>query len=189
MKKFGPLIIVAAWIASSPLVALEIEGVVVPPTQTVAGKELKLNGAGVRAATVLRVKVYVASFYAPQPMTSEKDVFASEGPFRFDFTFLRAFPKEKVVNAWVWQFEQSGDHVYPQFQGDLARFVNSFGALKKGGVETIEIEGDKIRVIDQGNFREMIVSEEFKKAFLGIWFGRKPVQDTLKKALLGGKTS
>lgn len=189
MKKFAIILGAAAVLATRPLSAIEVQGVNVPATETVSGRELKLNGAGVRSATVLRVKVYVASFYAPEPLGSEKEVMASKGPLKFNFTFLRGFPKEKVTQAWEWQFEQSGDHPYPDFQKDKARFISAFGALKKFGVETVEIEGDTVRVIDQGELRETIVSKDFKKIFLSLWFGQKPVQASLKDALLGKRGS
>jgi hypothetical protein len=163
-----------------------IEEVTPPQTQKVSGHELKLNGAGLRTATMLHVRLYVAAFYAPSALTTPEAVTASPGPLRFDFTFLRPFVETKVEDAWRWQFQQSGTVTYPNVDKEIETFATAFGAIKKNGVETVEIEGDETRIYDDGVLRGTIKGRDFQKAFLALWFGSKPVMPTLKTALLGG---
>lgn len=167
--------------------ALEIEGVRIPPAATVSGQTLRLNGAGLRTVVLLivPVKAYVASFYAPSPLRSEKAVLASPGPMRFDFTFLQAVPQGQVARAWQAQFEDSVSYTYPGFDRDRDAFIKMFGALKKGGVETIELDEDVTRCYDNGILRGSVQGRDFQKAFLSLWFGSNPVMPSLKSALLG----
>lgn len=167
--------------------ALEIEGVRIPPSATVSGQTLRLNGAGLRTVVLLivPVKAYVASFYAPSPLRSEKAVLASSGPMRFDFTFLQAVPQGQVARAWQAQFEDSVSYAYPGFAGDRDAFIKMFGALKKGGVETVELDEDVTRCYDDGDFKGSVQGRDFQKAFLSLWFGSNPVMPSLKSALLG----
>ena len=171
----------------TPASALQIEGVNVPAQTTVSGKTLPLNGAGLRTVTLvfLPIKAYVASFYAPAPVRSEADVAASPGPFQFNFTFLQGVGQGQVTDAWNAQFKTSATATYPGLASDQAKFVAMFGPLKKGGVETVEIDGNATRVYDNGTLKGTIQGADFQKAFLSMWFGSNPVMPGLKTALLG----
>lgn len=172
---------------SLPVHALEIEGVSIPQTTTVSGKSLQLNGAGLRTVVlwVVPVKAYVASFYAPTPLRSAKEVLSSNGPLQFNFTFLQGVSQKQVTDAWQAQFDESVSYTYPGFEKDRDAFIRLFGPLKKGGVETVEIEGNETRVYDSGQYKGTITGNNFQKAFLSLWFGDKPVMPSLKADLLG----
>ena len=169
------------------LEALEIEGVPVPSTTSVAGQTLHLNGAGLRTVVLLVVpiKAYVAAFYAPAPVRSWKSVLASPGPLKLNFTFLQSVSQSQVTQAWQAQFHQSVSFDYPGLAGDQAAFIKMLGPLKKGGVESVEIDGNVTRVFDDGKFKGQITGTNFQKAFLSLWFGSKPVMPELRAALLG----
>lgn len=167
--------------------AATIEGVSVPPQQTVAGTTLQLNGAGLRTVTLafIPIKAYVASFYAPTALRSEAAVLGSDGPLLFNFTFLQGVSQGQVTDAWNSQFKASVTYTYPRLAADQKKFVGMFGPLKKGGVETVEIVGDETRVYDGGVLKGTISGRDFQKAFLSLWFGSQPVMPSLKKDLLG----
>jgi len=167
--------------------ALTIEGVNVPPQAIVSGQTLPLNGAGLRTVVllVIPVKAYVAAFYAPTPLRSEQAVLSSPGPLKFTFTFLQGVGQGQVTQAWTTQFQQSATYSYPGLAKDQSAFVALFGPLKKGGVESVEIEGGETRVYDQGVLKGTINGRDFQKAFLSLWFGSNPVMPELKAALLG----
>lgn len=167
--------------------ALQIEGVTVPAQTTVSGATLQLNGAGVRTVTLafVPIKAYVASFFAPTPLRTAAAVTPSAGPFQFNFTFLQGVGQGQVTDAWNAQFKASASYSYPGLAADQAKFVGFFGPLKKGGVETVEIDGNETRVYDNGSLKGTVEGADFQKAFLSLWFGSNPVQASLKSALLG----
>ncbi len=171
----------------TPSKALTIEGVNVPPQAVVSGQTLPLNGAGVRTVTLafIPIKAYVASFYAPETVRSSEAVMASPGPLQFNFTFLQGVSQKQVTDAWTAQFKASATSTYSGLAKDQAAFISFFGALKKGGVETVEIDGNETRAYDNGALRGTIQGKNFQKAFLSLWFGSSPVQASLKSDLLG----
>ncbi len=167
--------------------AMQIEGVNIPAQTTVSGKTLQLNGAGLRTVTFafVPIKAYVASFYAPTPRRSASAVTAAAGPLQLNFTFLQGVGQGQVTDAWNAQFKTSASYTYPGLADDQAKFVAMFGPLKKGGVETVEIDGNETRVYDNGVLKGTITSADFQRAFLSMWFGSDPVMPSLKSALLG----
>jgi hypothetical protein len=167
--------------------ALQIQGVTVPSNVQVAGQPLQLNGAGLRTFSLVMVpiKIYVAAFYAPEPLRSASAVTASPGPIQFDFTFLRNVGQSDVTRAWSSQFAQSVSYTYPGYERDRDAFIGMFGPLKNGGMERVQFVGTNTLVYDSGTLKGTISGREFQKSFLSLWFGSKPVAADLKSALLG----
>ena len=153
----------------------------------VSGKPLQLNGSGIRTVKIAMVPIraYEASFYTPEPLRSPEDVIASSGPLRFDFKFLKGVSEKQVTKAWNAQFDASNTKVYDSFEADKERFVSFFGGLDKGATQSVVIDGDETRAYEDGNFRGSVKGREFQKSFLSLWFGSKPVMESLKKELLG----
>ena len=67
--------------------ALQIEGVEIPPQVKVGGTTLHLNGAGMRTLSPMGIPInlYVASFYSPTPIRSEKAALAAVAPLQLQF--------------------------------------------------------------------------------------------------------
>ena len=171
----------------SPSRAVQIQGVAVSPKVDVGRDTLQLNGAGLRTFSLVMVpiKIYVAAFYAPEPLRSASAVTASPGPFQFDFTFLRDVGQSDVTRAWSSQFAQSVSYTYPGYDRDRDAFIGMFGPLKNGGVERVQFVGTNTLVYDSGTLKGTIAGRDFQKSFLSLWFGSKPVAPDLKAALLG----
>jgi hypothetical protein len=171
----------------APLSALEIQGVIVPPTAQVGGETLQLNGAGLRTFTLLMIpiKIYVASLYTPAAIRSESGMMSFPGPMEFDFTFLRAVNQSDVTKAWESQFAQSVSYTYPGYARDRDAFIAMFGPLQNHGVEKIQLIGTNTVIFDQGTQKGTIPGRDFQKSFLSLWFGANPVAADLKNALLG----
>jgi hypothetical protein len=131
------------------------------------------------------IKIYVAAFYAPEPLRSASAVTASPGPIQFDFTFLRNVGQSDVTRAWSSQFAQSVSYTYPGYERDRDAFIGMFGPLKNGGMERVQFVGTNTLVYDSGTLKGTIAGREFQKSFLSLWFGSKPVAADLKSALLG----
>jgi long-chain acyl-CoA synthetase len=163
-----------------------IEGVKIEPQQVVGNHKLVLNGAGLRTATLLNVKIYVVSFYAPKLLKTAEAVYSSPGPLRIDVVYLRAFKRDKVIESWRWQFEQNVSSAYENFDKERDEFLQLFGGVSERGTQTIEIEGNETRVYNDGVFKGKIIGKPFQQAFLTLWFGETPVMPQLKKALLAG---
>jgi hypothetical protein len=77
MKLIAITIFCCAAALSGPAGALEVSGVSVPATASVADKELTLNGAGVHKEKAF-FKVYVIALYLEQPTSDASEAITSE---------------------------------------------------------------------------------------------------------------
>ena len=69
----------------------------------------------------------------------------------------------------------------------LAAIMAEVKEAKKGMVIVLDMAGGAVQMsIDGKPAGKPIDGAEFSRALLRIWLGDKPVQDDLKKALLGG---
>ena len=67
----------------------------------------------------------------------------------------------------------------------LASIMKSIGQLKEGNVLAFDYVDGGTRVSINGAAKGTIPGEAFNKALFNAWLGDKPVQDDLKKAMLG----
>ncbi|MEO3715476.1 chalcone isomerase family protein [Roseateles flavus] len=172
--------------------AVEVAGVNVEPTAKVAGKELKLNGAGIRTRVI--VKVYVMGLYLTEKQTTPAGVFESQGPRRFSITMLREVTGEDFGQAFMAGITANTD------KAERSKFVNQLGAfgevfvnvgsMKKGDTLTADwVPGTgMVMAVNGKTVGETLPDIGFYNAVLKIWLGEKPVDTSLKPALLGGKT-
>jgi len=176
-------------IALPATAAIDVNGVKFDDTNNVAGKDLKLNGAGMR--TKLIIKVYAAGLYLPEKSKNVAEILKMDGPRRVTLVMARDVSSEDLGKAFMDGINENLD------KAEKAKFVtqiNKFGEMfasvdqiKKGdvlhmdwipGTGTVcELNGKKIggTAIDLG----------FYNAVLRIWLGDKPADSSLKPALLG----
>lgn len=172
--------------------AAELEGVNLDDHVRVDGHEIQLNGIAVRTRYQF-FKVYVAGLYLPQKTSAAQTAIDSPGAKRISLTMLRS--------ADANEFVASIDH------GLRANNTAAELAAAKPQVDALY---EKIRAVKDANKGMRIVldyspsststtlfvdgaaqggpmtGEAFYRALLRIWLGEKPVQEDLKKALLGG---
>jgi hypothetical protein len=69
---------------------------------------------------------------------------------------------------------------------ELAAILKGIGQLKEGNVLTFDFVDGGTRVGLNGAAKGTIAGDAFNRALTNVWIGDKPVQDDLKKAMLGG---
>lgn len=170
-------------------VAAEVNGVKLDDTAKVAGKDLVLNGAGVRTKVIF--KVYAAGLYLGEKKTSVAEILKQDGPRRVTIVMMRDVSSADFGDAFMKGINDNTDSAEKtRYASQIAKFGELFGAIpgvKKGdilhldllpGVGTqTELNGKKIG--------ETIADPGFYNAVLRIWLGDKPVDSGLKPALLG----
>jgi hypothetical protein len=192
MKLFSKLLFVCAAASlgfAAVCAPLEIAGVVVEPTVTVAGSKLELNGAGVRYKGF--AKINVAEIHASKKFASLDELVALPGPKRVTLTMLREVPSGMMGKSLTRGIEDN----YPKSEisklvPSLIRIGDVFNANKvmaAGDKVLIEwIPGTGTVVSVRGKVQgEPFKEPEFFRAMLSIWLGPVPVDFKLKDALLG----
>lgn len=169
--------------------AAEVAGVKLEDNIKVAGKDLKLNGAGVRTRAMF--KVYAMGLYLGKKETAVAGVLAAQGPRRFHIVMLRDVSGEDFGQAFMTGINANTDKAEKaKFINQLAKlgevFVN-VGDMKKGQslvVDWVPEKGTLIEVNGKAQ-GDPLPDVAFFNALLKIWLGDKPADSALKTALLG----
>jgi hypothetical protein len=185
----------ARWLAASAALILgsaafgkNVEGVKVPETATVEGKDLKLNGAGVRVKNVLfvGVNVYVAGLYLETPSNDPEKIISGDGIRRVSMTMLRDLDRKSMVDSVREGFEKNSRANMPVLKERLDRFLGEVkNDFKKGDSFVINYVPGKGTFLSGGGEKIVIEGKDFADALFSLWLGRQPVDENLKKALLG----
>ncbi len=185
--------IAAALLAASslPVHAADVAGIKFPDTVTVAGQELKLNGAGVR--TKLVFKVYALGFYLQDKKSTVAEVLAASGPRRIRIMPMRDLTSDDFGIAFM---KGLNDNVGPEERTKLLPQTKAFGemfaqfpGLKKGDELIVDwTPGVGSQAILNGKkVGDVLPDLAFFNAIMRIWVGDKPVDAALKPKLLAGE--
>jgi hypothetical protein len=170
----------------SPATALEIGGATLPDTMAVEGKDLVLNGAGLRKK--LFVKVYAMGLYLPRKSGDAPEIIQADEPMAARMHFIYdGVSAGDLVGAWKEGFENSTDGNQAPIRAEIDTFNGYFsGDAKKDDVyEFIYAPGQGVRTVFNGQPVGTIRGLDFKRALFGIWLGDKPADKSLKKGMLG----
>lgn len=193
MKRFTLSLITAAALtvgAALPSLAVEVGGVKLEDSMQVAGKNLVLNGAGLRIKAVF--KVYAIGLYLPEKKSTPADVQAVAGPKRFKIVMLRDLSGEEFGQAFLTGINKNSD------KDEKAKFVNQLvklgelfeevGGLKKGDIILGDWNGSNTTFQVNGKpVGSALPDPAFYNAILRIWLGDSPADSSLKPLLLGEK--
>jgi ribosomal protein L9 len=179
-----------AFAVSLPAAAsVDVNGYKFDDTTQVAGKELKLNGAGMR--TKLIIKVYAAGLYLPEKKNKVADILKEEGARRVTLQMARDISSDSFGKAFMDGLNENLDkaeklRIVAQI-GKMGELFASVDGLKKGDVLHLDwIPGSGTQCELNGKkLGSPIPDINFYNALLRIWLGDKPVDRSLKPALLG----
>lgn len=180
-------VMVAALLVAGSALAAEVGGVKLADKASLGGKELVLNGAGIRTRVVF--KVYVASLYLPAKAGDLAGTLA-QSPRRVQMNMLRDVGADDLVGALVDGMKatssaQEMEAVKAQTD-QLVSLMKSIGEAKTGDVVTLDFVDGETRLGHNGKVIGAIAGAPFNDALMKIWLADKPVQADLKKAMLGG---
>ena len=171
--------------------AIDVNGYKFDDTAKVAGKDLVLNGAGMRTKVI--IKVYAAGLYLPDKKTTMAEIAAIDGPRRVKLMMARDLSIDSFGTAFM---DGLRENTTVAERNAMVQQITKFGemfagvpGLKKGDVMTIdwlpgvgtvcELNGKKVG--------EVVPDIAFYNALLRIWMGEHPADRSLKPALLGSK--
>ena len=171
--------------------AVDVGGIKFDDTVKVGGKDLKLNGAGIRVRIV--VKVYALALYLPEKKNTTAGVLESTGPRRFTLGMLREVTGDELGQAFMAGITANTDKAErSKFVNQLAQFGEAFVSIpqaKKGDIITVDWvpETGTVMALNGKQIGEPLKDIGFYNAVLKIWLGDKPVDSSLKPDLLGTK--
>ena len=189
LKTLAATAILALSCSQAAFAAVDIGGYKFDDMDKVAGKDLKLNGAGMRTKFV--IKVYAAGLYLPEKKTVVADILKLEGPRRVTLHMARDISSEDFGKAFM---DGINDNVDRAEKAKIVSQIGKFGemfamvdGLKKNDVLHIDwIPGTgTVCELNGKKLGDTVPDVAFYNAILRIWLGDKPVDSSLKPALLG----
>jgi len=171
----------------SPAFGAEVAGVKIDEQIRVAEAPLVLKGAGLRKRFF--VQVYAMGLYVAD---RKADPVTQPGAKRVAMHMLRDVGADTFTAALVDGMRPNHDEATMKaLEPRIARLgaiMAEMKEAKKGMVILLDwVPGSGTQVTIEGKpAGKPIEGEDFYRALLRIWLGEKPVQDDLKKALLGG---
>lgn len=150
---------------------------------------LVLNGAGLRKR--LFFQVYAIGLYLPKKTASAEEAIASPGPKRVAIHMLRNVGAPEFSEALAEGIRANHDEaeakaLEPRVQA-LGAIMAEIKEARKGMAIALDFQGKETQLLVDGKPRgPPIAGEDFYRALLRIWLGPRPVQEDVKKALLGG---
>lgn len=177
-----------AMLAGQALAAVEVDGAKYADRMSVSGKQLVLNGAGVRVKFGL--KIYAAGLYLQESKNTVDGVMKADGTRRVRLVMLRDLSSDDLGTAFMVALN---NNVSEADKGKLVTQISKYGEmfgqvgmLKKGDIiDTDWIPGVGNQCYLNGKkIGPTLPDILFYNSVLSIWLGNKPVDSILKTKLL-----
>lgn len=182
----GGLVLVFLFLLALPVVARTISDIEVAEVLTSEeGKQLHLNGAGVRKKFFF--EIYIGALYLEHPSQEAKKVVSDAGAKRMVLHFLYdEVSREKLIDGWDDGFEKNSTAKQKAtLQARINQFNNLFSTVKKGDTIILDYRPNSgTEVTIRGEKKGVVPGKDFNDALLLIWLGEEPVTEELKGALL-----
>jgi hypothetical protein len=166
------------------LQAATLAGVTMPDTAQVGGKNLVLNGLGLR--TKIMVKVYVAGLYLQQKSSDPNAIMKSDTPWRIVMHFLYHPSKSQMADAFNDGFNDNSPDAVKTMRPDIDKLNAALEDLKAGDEMVFTyVPGTGTNLTINGKDKLTIAGQPFAQALLSVWLGPKPPTADVKKGMLG----
>jgi hypothetical protein len=179
---------IALMAAAFSTAAADVAGVKLEEKTQLESRDLVLNGAGLRKRIFFNV--YVIGLYLPEKKSDANSIMVLPGPKRAAIHMLRNVDAEQFSEALVDGLR--ANHTEEEYKAleprvkELTDIMGEVKEAKKGSTIALDWTGSVTRVSVNGQpVGKSIGGEDFYRALLRIWLGEKPVQEDLKRSLLG----
>lgn len=167
---------------------LTLEGVDLPESLQVEDKKLVLNGAGVRSKYFM--DVYVAGLYLPEKSNDAEAIVAAQETQTIHMHIISShITRARLIETIEEGVQQSAGKDFPRYKPMLQELWDTltFEVEVGDNYDFTYLPGKGTHFYRNGKLLRVLPDVEFKKILFGIWLGPDPVQDSVKKALLGKK--
>lgn len=167
----------------APAHAGELSSVKVPDSVTVGGKELVLNGMGLREKFF--IDIYVGSLYLPAKTSDANKVINDDVPKRIDMNFIYSeVDLEKLTGAFADGFAAA--NAAESQKANLAQLNSWMETVHANDVIRLDyVPGTGTTVYVKGTKKGTIAGADFMKALWSVYVGSAPPTAALKKGMLG----
>jgi hypothetical protein len=182
LSSFALVLVVT--LAAIELGAASLNGVTLPDTVQVAGKNLVLNGLGLR--TKYMVKVYIAGLYLEQKSSDANAIIKADAPKRIVLQFVHAVSKSEMSNAFNESFNDNTPDALKTMKPDIDKLLGAIADVKVGDQMVFTyVPGTGTTYAQGGQDKVTIPGAAFGQVMFSVWLGPKPPTADCKKGMLG----
>jgi len=166
--------------------AMTVENIPFAESTTIGGKPVPLrNTAVLRYLKV--IKAYVAALYLPEGVKAEEVL--ADLPKRLEISYLVSIKGPDFHKGAAPVMERNQTPVeLARLQGRLDRINAAYKDVKPGDRYALTyLPGRGTELALNGTPLVVIEGADFAAAYFGIWLGREPIDEKLKRDLLKGR--
>ena len=164
--------------------ALTVDSINFEDTVDVAGKELVINGVGIRKATFLKIKVYYGALYLPKKESTPATFLGTADSKQIVMHFVRDVSVADLKKTYREAFEASNKETYKIMLPSLEAFIANLKDIKKEERMIITFLPDGAGLTFIGKTFPKVGDAAFSKALLNMYF-INPIDQGLANSLLG----
>lgn len=173
-----------ALLGAGAATAKTVDGVDFPDTVDVAGVKLTRNGIGAR--TVVFVRFYLAALYVEKTAGTAAAVLGPDRPREVRLVMVKDVSKARFEEAAQAGFDKNTPTPSPDLKAREVKFLSLVPGQVAGDTLTFTYEPGVGTHIKGSKVKETVIAgKDFADALFAIWLGEHPVDDGLKKGLLG----
>jgi len=163
----------------------KINGIAFPDTYTAGKYKLILDGGGTREK--FWMDMYVAGLYLAEKSKDANNIISANSSMAIRINIVSGLiTSSRMTDAVDEGFKKSTEGKQGNLKEKIDKFKKAFSdGIKKGDVFDIVYTAEKTSVYKNNALKIEIEGLDFKKAVFGIWLGKEPVDDDLKKGMLG----
>jgi len=166
--------------------AMTVENVTFAESTTIGGKPVSLRNVAVLRYLKV-IKAYVAALYLPEGVKAEEVL--ADVPKRLELSYLVSIkgPDFHKGAAPVLERNQTPAEL-ARIQGRIDRINAAYKDVTSGDRYSLSyLPGRGTELALNGTPLIVIEGADFAVAYFGIWLGREPIDDKLKRDLLKGR--
>lgn len=187
MKRALQTLLLAALTILTAQAQITLNDVTLPAKLKKDNTELTLNGGGIRKKAFF--KLYTAGLYLTAKSKNASEIVAADKPVAIQLTITSGVISSSNMSEAIKEgFGKSMKGNTAPLQSKIDEFINTFKKeeIKEGDVfEIWYVPGAGVKSYKNGKLQSTIAGLDFKKALFGIWLSDTPVDEDLKKGLLG----
>jgi Chalcone isomerase-like len=180
-------LLLATALGAVPARAAMVDGVNFPDHIAIDGHTLVLNGAGVRAVSILQIRAYAVGLYLEQPSHDMSTVMDGPGTKVLLIEYLHDGSKERVESSFRdGEKRACGDGECPAADAaDFDRLTQAFPAVKVGDTSAYIITPQGMHVTVNNQPIITIDNQDVGHRVLDSFVGAHPPAESLRAQLLG----
>lgn len=181
---FVATLVALLW-APSGSKAAEIEGLHFAQHVSVDRHELDLRGLALLRYRIV-FRAYVAAFYLPRQTPS--DAALRDVPKRLEIEYFWALGASDIARLGEEIVERNVPHAdFEKLRERLSRIAVAYRDIQPGDRYTLSyVPGVGTELFLNNEALVTIPGADFAKAYFSIWLGSRPLDEALKRRLLGG---